>query len=249
MGFFSKLFGLGGPEEEQVTSSGSVVRILQHLYDGRTPITLLFDEVDTQYTTMILDINVKDNYFIVDEVAPPSGNRLMNEHEKFHATSSDHGITVKFDGKAYDSGMENNIAFYKIRIPSNLDYQQKREAYRSSLPTDKTVSLTLRSAHKKSFYGHLTDMSMTGCRVRFERNMIDNFTKGEIVRQCTLKFPKETIHIDIEIRHLQYIKGKTHSIMGIHFLDLPTPEQTAINQFLSSIQRESRRRQNDFRER
>ncbi len=163
-----------------ITNREQVYSVLTSVQKARSPITIKFENNDRYYTSLILKTDLDEGYLLIDEFAPEDGHLLALQHESFSVRGSHKGVSLFFRPNIIaGSGSESGIAFYKLPLPAEMIYQQRRAAFRALVARSLNVGVKLTSAQRgETLNGRLYDISVSGCRVNFEGEI-----KPELVRR------------------------------------------------------------------
>jgi len=221
--------------------AGDIFGVLRALQTERSLVNVQFDDGAQLYNTMILDANLQERYFLIDEVTPRDGHRKIEAGGKFSIRASIHGIKVHAKDLVSARTMNNaDGIYYQIPFPAKILYMQRREAFRAYVPGSmKTTARFSSPDREQSLFGRVLNMSATGVRVGFpgevhpEFNPIEKFNAYiEIQAQDTY------LECEIEILYYQYSKERNQTMCGCRFVDLPRASQQIVNRFVTFVQRE-----------
>jgi len=115
-----------------ISDKHQIFSILSAVQKARTPITIKFENRERYYTSLILRTELEDAYIIIDEIAPEDGHLLAMQKLPFSIRGSHGGVSLFFRPNVISgSGVQSDIAFYKIPFPEEMIYQQRRGAFRA----------------------------------------------------------------------------------------------------------------------
>lgn len=231
-----------------VTRQASIFAVLRSLQKHRSPLTLTFDNNPKQtYTSIILKVDLDEGYFLMDEIAPPSGHHLAVEGKSFSVRGNDKGVQVVFnDNTVTGVGRNNGAAVYKVTLPSRLLYKQRRDAYRAHIALADQAEIKLTSYERqKPLVGRIVDISSTGCKVEFPYLVEPVFEELEVFDEVGFDLPKEfdtSVICAAEARRAVYYDDKQITQCGFRFINPDGRNQREIDRFVAYLQREARRR-------
>ncbi|MBB1485608.1 flagellar brake protein [Oceanospirillum sediminis] len=235
-----------------ISRQASIFAILRSLQKHRSPLSIVFRGHDDQvYTSIVLKVDLEEGYFLLDEIAPPSGHKKAMGGAAFSVTANDRGVQVVFSGnQVVGAGTNKGAAIYKIKLPSKLLYKQRRDAFRAHIAMADQVDVHLVSYERsKPLLGSLVDISSSGCKIEFPYLVDPAFEEMEVFDELAFDLPEEHFDTSVlcaaEARHAVYDQGKSMTSCGFRFLSPDGRNQREIDRFVSYIQRESRRRGQD----
>lgn len=232
-----------------VARQASIFAILRSLQKHRSPLSVTFKGHDNQiYTSIILKVDLEEGYFLMDEIAPPSGHKRAIAGGSFSITANDRGVQVFFGGcKVIGAGSNDGAAIYKVPLPSKMLYKQRRDAFRAHIAMSDRAEIRLVSYERsKPLMGNLVDISSTGCKIEFPYLIEPAFEEMEVFDELVFDLPEEHFDSSVlcaaEARHAIYDQAKKITSCGFRFLSPDGRNQREIDRFVSYLQREARRR-------
>ena len=227
-----------------ITNQQQIYSILAGVQKARTPITIKFEDNDKYYTSLILRTDLEGSYIIIDEVAPSDGHQLAIGKRPFSIRGSHQGVNLFFRPNVIaGSGIENNIAFYKVMLPAEMIYQQRRAAYRAPVARSLQVPVVLESRKLDiKLNGRLHDISISGCRINFDGEVEQELIRGELFDTCAIDLPTGfKIMCGMTLKHSRYEPEWRETTMGFQFESIDRISVKAIDRFVYFLQREARR--------
>lgn len=228
-------------QDRHYYSAGDIFSVLRSLQTERSSVNVQFENGAQLYNTMVLDANLKDRYFLLDEVTPRDGHRKINEGIKFSIRASINGIKVHArDLKNAKTLSDESGIYYMIPFPAKLMYMQRREAFRAYVPGSMMAVAQYSSPDRETdLHGKVLNMSATGIRVAFpgeiEPELQANERFNAVIR---IQAQEQNLECGIEIVYYEYDKIKKQTVCGCHYVDLQRAAQMTINRFVTFLQRE-----------
>jgi len=228
-----------------LSSKQQIFSILNAVQKARTPIMIKFEGIDRYFTSLILRTNLDEGYLIIDEIAPESGHELALQGRSFSIRGSHHGVSLYFrPNVVVGSGIENDIAFYKVPFPDEMIYQQRRTAYRAPVPLGLDIQANLISPKHGRLNGILFDISTGGCRLNFKGKLDPELVRGDQIDDFQLVLTDgEKLTCPALVRHSQFVRDWKQTSCGFQFIDLDKLSIKQIDRFVYFLQREARRLQ------
>lgn len=221
--------------------AGDIFGVLRALQTERSLVNVQFDNGAQLYNTMILDANLQERYFLIDEVTPRDGHRKIDEGAKFGIRASIHGIKVHAKDLVSTKTLSNRDGiYYQVPFPAKMLYMQRREAFRAYVPGSmKTTARYSSEAREESLLGRVLNMSATGIRVGFPGEVKPELGPMEKFNAfIEIQAQDQNLECQVEIVYYQYSKERDQTMCGCRFVDLPRATQQVVNRFVTFLQRE-----------
>jgi len=230
---------------EKLSDKTRIHAFLQRMLDKRALLTVFINGHEEPYSSAIIEVG-EDN-FIIDELKPEAGNKFLEENPVVQLKAQLDGISIKFDAKINEFGMENNVAFYLLAIPDEIDYHQRRQAVRVRLSAAHPLPVSFNASNEESFDGVIDDISTGGIRARFKKSLSKTLENG-LHLNCSFLLPpdnKQTLNCDLVVRVIKHDKDQFGaSFLGGEFIDMPKPLERQLQRSIMSLQRASRQKDN-----
>lgn len=236
------------PQGQLLTKPESIYGLLNRLKDNHIPLKLHFNTVEGVYSTIILKVDLKDRHFIVDQVTPNWGDRVMAKSGAFMFEAYYDGCRIASSIlKAVGKGVQDGQTIYKIPFPDELDYFQRRQFYRAQIRRGVIIDAVLDSRDfAKAIIGELKDISAQGCQIEIDGDYRETLGSQAVLDNCAITFPNQlSISTAIQVRHVGYDDKNDRSSCGCLFVDLPPMEERKVSYAVAEIQREVARRSSD----
>lgn len=221
--------------------AGDIFGVLRALQTERSLVNVQFDDGAQLYNTMILDANLQERYFLIDEVTPRDGHRKIDEGSKFSIRASIHGIKVHAKDLVSSKTLSNRDGiYYQVPFPAKMLYMQRREAFRAYVPGSmKTTARYSSEDREQSLFGRVLNMSATGIRVGFPGEAKPELGPMEKFNAfIEIQAQDQNLECQVEIVYYQYSKERDQTMCGCRFVDLPRATQQVVNRFVTFLQRE-----------
>ena len=231
-----------------LTKPESIYGLLNRLKDHHIPLKLHFNTLEGVYSTIILRVDLKNRYFIIDQVNPEWGDRVMAKSGAFTFEAFYDGCRIASSTlKAVGKGIQDGQSIYKIPFPDELDYLQRRQFYRAQIRRGVVIHATMESSRFSApLIGELKDISAQGCQIELDGDYRETLGDQAIIENCAIMFPNQlSVDSAIQVRHVGYDEKADRSSCGCLFVDLPPMEERKVSYAVAEIQRESARRSND----
>ena len=227
-----------------VSNKQQIYSILTAVQKARSAITIKFEDNDRYYTSMILRTDLDEGYIIIDEIAPEEGHRFAQQKKPFSIRGSHNGVSLFFRPNIIaGAGIQDSIAFYKILLPVEMLYQQRRSAFRAVVGRALGIKATITSQERGTTYeGRLHDISISGCRINFEGEIKPEFVRTEIFESCKIMLSNgSNIECPLTLKHANYSRDWNETTCGFQFEGIDKFIEKSIDRFVYFLQREARR--------
>lgn len=194
--------------------------------------------------TALLAVDRERKLMALDEVVPIESERHLAAGQPFSAEGYHEGVRMAWTCRNYQvkRGSLEGVPCFWIDLPDELEYHQRRDAYRAPLKRTQSPNANLSGSKlSPSLVGKLLDISATGCKLQFPGNLTDYLQSGTIYERLSIALPEATLVVAVELRHLYYDRSRDSSMVGLRFYEISGYEQRQIERYVFQLQRESRR--------
>lgn len=238
------MFGKKKQQSEDSALLRNIYMTLIKFQRNHNLVQVKFKGDDVTYQSMILRVNPEAQYLYIDELFPKNDGFIGLEGHTITVFVKERGMTVSFDSKILKRGTENGALYYKIELPTEIDKQQRRGAFR--IQVDKTVDVGVQSLNmnEERLVAKIKDISITGVRLEIEGDY-KNIRSGSVLRDLVVRYGNgEAFTCNLDVRNCQtYEDPHHHTLVGGQFLDLSGEDKKNLERFILKTQREIRRRE------
>ncbi|MEX0739731.1 MAG: flagellar regulator YcgR PilZN domain-containing protein [Pseudohongiella sp.] len=228
--------------ERYYTSAGDIFSVLRTLQSDRSSISIQFNGNGAMYSSLVLDVSLKNRTFQLDEFTPREAHRQAEAGTPFSMRASISGIRVHAKDLVVERVMKDDDGlYYQMKFPERLLYLQRRDAFRAWVPGTLMVASTCTNKnHPKGIQGRVQNMSATGFRLIVEGkvnpppSMLEEF-------DLVMKLPliDHEFACPAEAVYVQYQQDQNQTMLGFRFGNMGRGDQIAVNRFVTQLQRES----------
>lgn len=231
-------------QEYEVISDPVQVNIfLTRILNSRVMLSATVSGHDDVFNSIIISIDHDKNQFLIDQLHPDHGHKKLLNKGKLTIFAGLDGIDLSFLCLLVDVDEKSGIPFYTLSFPQHIKHYQRRSSYRVKVIRSLSIPLKFTCPTGESFTGELDNMSSGGMRVRFGSKLPEILETGMIIARCEFDLPDEgPMTCSIVIRHIIHGEKGNQSYLGIQFENLNALDQRSINRFVTSLERELRRR-------
>ncbi|WP_058022132.1 flagellar brake protein [Pseudohongiella spirulinae] len=229
-------------DERYYTATGDIYSVLRTLQSDRSAVNIQFEDSTAPYSSMVLDVSLKNRTFWLDEFSNSVARKRAEEGSPFSLRASINGIRVHAkELTVVRIGEDSRGKFYEIAFPSRMLYLQRRDAFRAWVPGTLMVQASLQSDKRSDkLMGRVQNMSATGCRILLEGKLTPPFEMLEkLDAHINLTLIGQDIECPLEAVYSHHSPESNQTTCGFRFGNLSRPVQIAINRFVTQLQRES----------
>ncbi len=216
---------------------------LKLLQQGQDSLTITFNGQTRKYQSLLVDIDRERGIMALDELVPADGEARLQAGEGFHVQGFHEGVRMSWHSRSRaQPGEHQGHRCFWMELPAELDYHQRREAYRATLKLSQIPTVNLAGSRlSPSLVGKMLDISATGCKLRFPGNVLSVLERGQVYERLSIALPDTNLSLAAELRHVSYDERLQVSFAGMRFHNSSGYEQRQIERFVFQVQRESRR--------
>lgn len=246
-------------EGQIIKSREGIYRLMRRLQSKHTPLKLRFDSVADHYTSMVLAVNFKESYILLDEVTPKWGDDLMAKAIPFYFDSYHDGCKISANKmQAVGRAVKEGSPVYKIPFPAELHFLQRRQFYRAPVRLSLDIQVRLgvnKPAVKRDEYeniipqsptwaheGQLRDLSAQGCQIESAGDLRETLPNNTEYPSCYIVFPNgHLFDVGIAIRHIAYDENRDVSSLGCQFINMDPKLDRKVSFIVNELQRDNAR--------
>lgn len=223
-----------------------IVSALTALRNQHATVQLRISGDTTVYRARILDVS--DQEFLIEDLVPRTGLRSMSKGARFAFSARAGGMYLHSEENTVVRADEDRgIPFFRIALPTQVLFQQRRQAERYRLPlrltsSEAAIILSRNVAEDKDhgnvLEGRMVDVSAGGCRLEIDGPVHPPLKLGEVLKACTINIPKLLdCSADATIRHAAYDKQTRILSCGVEFTGMQITDRRRLDQFIHSLSR------------
>jgi c-di-GMP-binding flagellar brake protein YcgR len=221
--------------------------LLARLIDARTALSVVFDDEGERGNSILLGFDPDVHALLADELHPRAAHLRVKPGMPLRWIGRLEGAPLRFRARVQAIDRDADIAAYRIEMPTELDYRERRAAYRTrALPQPALLAqLTRLPTHTGSTEAvhinvacvdaRVADISSTG--LRLAAALPHDLVAGERW-QCVLHLPDGQLDTLVAIHHVQPARRHGEKVrVGARFVDLSASAQRRIGGYAASLQR------------
>jgi len=230
-------------ESELITDSARIALLLKQMSKHYSPLAIRIKGHKAQFSSCIVD--VEKPYVLFDELLPSSGNEALIADRKIIATGKLDGVDIHFNSTLKRVVKKKNLVTYYMSLPTEMEYQQRRMAYRVRIPMSKVLHVIIDGGPRKVIVGELHDLSHGGAgKIIPEGNTI---IKMGSYYECAIELPcGEWLYCTLEMRYQKDIHSRKKKLIGAKFVNLTTVQSRLISRCISALELEHIRKRASY---
>ena len=200
-------------------------------------IDVTIDGVQARYQSIILDVDPERGTVTIDELFPPGFVGLSGQQVTVSVRIDD---SRKLTFKTYIASRradDRDIDTYYLALPENLDYNQRRGAFRLQLGRNAQAVSEFIAPDQQPISARIRDLSSTGIRVELPHSVA--LQEGDVLEDFKFEFAGRTFYCNADVRNLSGdADRKTPLTVGAMFRDLPRADQRSLERMIMQKQRQ-----------
>tara|TARA_R110002110_G_scaffold33533_1_gene114753 strand:- start:69466 stop:70239 length:774 start_codon:yes stop_codon:yes gene_type:complete len=226
-------------EEENISPSHQIYieKILQNLISSRAILNIQFPKTDINCVSILLEANKRNDYIIIDEITPTEGHNKALQGHPFSITTREHGISLSFQSRLLKHVDEKNVSFYYLPYPHEVQYQQRRKAYRVPIQSEKALRADIFLPNQPRLTAKVSDISVTGLRFVVKYNIMELIEGIRYIDQCLLISPyAKPTTFSLEVRQAFYDMSIKSTVLCCEFMNISTDKQLFLIELVGKLQ-------------
>ncbi len=227
-------------EYTEIKSDDFIFALLKRLQQRKILLQVKVPLDPETYNSSILDVNNNPYILILDELNPKKGHKSLVDTGAIQVKATYDGLGIHFETSIAKVDESESISKYLLNFPEKLLYFQQREQFRVRVPADLKLQLRVTTSPDTSYTGRLTDLSLTGLGVNFEKEFACE--QGARIKNCQLVAPDfDTLPLNIEIQYIKPDESNKSTHVGVSLFELEGEDKKQYTDMVLNIQRLSLR--------
>lgn len=225
-----------------LTDPGKINKLLFDVENVSPLCTITFEGISEQFSSSILDVNIKNQQIILDELIPENGNGLITQKDELKLSTIYNGIHLTFKLNIISEGSSRGIAYYKAPFPSRIYYPQRRKSPRFQINFLNIPFSGISARTQSSVGGYIYDLSRSGIAINMQNNRA-RIQRGNSIKDCKISIDDYTVVFDLSVRFVKKIDSNSGKILiGGYFENIPAKKLLKLTHFIATLEREEIRR-------
>jgi c-di-GMP-binding flagellar brake protein YcgR len=223
-------------DSEQITDTGRMVLLLERLAKQHSLLTVDIPGHQEHYTSSI--VSVDRPYVLLDELLPATGHQLLCAERTLQISGKLDGIDIRFITSLERVENRDNMVTYHMNLPGQIEYRQRRLAYRAHIPIAQTLRVIIDSREGIVAEGVLHDLSHGGAGMIFAGGRPPAAVPG-LLYECAIELPDDVwLHCTVELCYSKSIRSRDGQLIGARFNELSPAQARLVGHCVSKLERE-----------
>jgi len=228
--------------EQTVYYKPYMVSLLRRLQAARALISLKIDKDSTVYNSIVIDANCENDELFLDEVSSKSGHKKIKKGTLINVDGRLQGVRMQFRSSVLEIETGNSIAMYRLALPQNITYSQRRRHFRAHVNYEQKLAISLPIPMKQRIVGDIIDLSASGFCSRLDYTDAISLQEEQAIYAATINLPNQNqITCDIEVRSVRQYADKGYTLIGSKFTEIQPNQQTHLERIVAMLDRNQRR--------
>jgi c-di-GMP-binding flagellar brake protein YcgR len=231
----------------QVYSRREIIGLLRNIEHHKQLVSMHINRGAEAVVTSVLAIDDINNTVIID-CAPneDTNKRVVASDNISFETVLDH-IRILFFATSAERCVYENLPALRIPLPPNMIRLQRREFYRVPVPLSMAVRCEIQvppdeaGTEMETITVTLQNVSGGGIAIIDDKKRLDN-TPGFVYKDCRITLPGNAVVVtSLQVKNSQDVtlpNGKVSRRVGCLFFELSKPMLTAVQRFITKLERE-----------
>ncbi len=228
-------------EEFRLNSDARAEQVLQRMGRDRETLVVIPGGHDEEYRSLVLEVNRREGWLIIDELQPELGNRRIEEGLPFFAVGRADRIYAGFQSELLEHLVWQGYGALRIGFPRAVFYQQRREFFRVPVSLGDVSSVELLRRGAAPLRANCLDISASGIRVNLPLEEDLALHVGERLENIRFTLQEVYMEVEGEVRYVEaWGRATRRSVrqVGLRFLNLPANLRERILQYVQRRDRE-----------
>ncbi len=225
-------------ESIKLTTVDDIRHLLKKINAKHSLLSVTIESSDEYYGSTIIEINNDENYLVVDELYPEEGHAKIIIGTQLSFTTQYSGAFVNFVGTIEAIGENEKAAYYKISMPKELEYHQRRNTYRIATTVNDSIPVNLVNDDEVLIKAELRDVSHGGLCLRINASPHTSIKSNDYIPTCLIQIDKSRkILSSLNICHVETIKETGSLRVGAEFAQMSKIDRRELEHFIASLER------------
>jgi c-di-GMP-binding flagellar brake protein YcgR len=239
-------------EQAEPNTLITYTRVAERLERIRKARCLLIIKIpgETQtFSSALLRVSSLEHYVLIDELVPRFGNDLLAKGTRITATAYFQGVIHDLETRVLDVGAENNVPIFRLDLPAQLSFSQRRRHHRAQLPAGASVPVHCMVGPDRLIRGEIQNISVGGLCFQLDKRHARAINVGDIIKRCVIEpSPGERIEAALEVRNTSMLTPQSNQRrVGAKFLELDAKTLSRVQHLVVALEREEIREQQNWR--
>lgn len=228
--------------EQAITYKPYMAGLLKRLQAARALVSITIDKNKSIYNTIIIDVDSKQNWLYLDELSIESAHKSISKGCTIHFQARMKGVQINFETKVLAIESSDHIAMYRLALPENMFYTQRRRHYRAAVNDTHHLGISIPVPLRQHITGSIVDISAGGFCSRLALSESNAIQERQAIFDAKISLPgQNSITCDIEVRNIRHYPEHGYSLVGGKFIEIEPNQQTHVERIVAMLDRNQRR--------
>jgi c-di-GMP-binding flagellar brake protein YcgR len=225
-----------------IREAARIRRLLNDLKDAKALVTVSVPGAGELFNSAILGVKAgPEGPVLLDELKPSHGHELLLGARRLQVQGRLEGLSVRFETELLSSGVAKGLAFYRVRLPEELEHDQKRQYYRVRVGLNLKLPVVVLDQADLTLDGELRDISVGGIGAAFTPGV--PIESGMAIEACWIDLPGgESVSCGLKVRHTEVDTPHRELHVGASFVGLTPAQERVVQRCIHTLEREEIRR-------
>lgn len=231
-------------------SRSEILFVLKQVMQKKCMITVYFDAGRSFFLTTLVAVSDDGAWLYFDTPSDTDTGRRALGARKMMLTTMLERVKIQFSVDGVQEVASGDRKAFASPLPETLLRLQRREHFRLSTPVANPVKCHVPLPQADHGPGEIEatvlDISGGGIGIMLPESMAPAFQVGAVFSGCSVALPEEgTITMGLCVRNAFPVTTKTgskHWRAGCEYVDLPGPQLTLVQRYITRVERERKAR-------
>jgi c-di-GMP-binding flagellar brake protein YcgR len=186
-------------------------------------------------------VHARDKLIFLDEINSEEKHKCIRKGTIIHFDGRIKGVQIKFTTKVRAVEDNNHIAMYRLDLPDEMIYLQRRRYYRATV-LNHHLGISIPIPLKHHISGSIIDISAGGFCSRLAISESNAIQEEQTVFDAKISLPgQNVITCDIEIRSIRQYPEQGYALVGGEFKEIEPAQKTHVERVVAMLDRDQRR--------
>jgi len=246
---FSKIFKKDQNLSDKLSSTSTTsLDNLKTLIENSVRLLVKAEDCRQLFQSMVIAVDEINKTILIDELFPQPDFKT-EAGKTLYFESHENGSTTSFTSTIVTTTRSNGLPALLLKLPENIDLEQRRNNFRLQLKNNHPVSAKLFQNHYDALSGMVKDISNHGLRINLTGDQTHELQHGDILQHCEIKLDEiNQINCQLTIRSKRYFsRPYRHTQIGTEITDIQLKHRDLLTHYVTRQQRMQCRKRADSR--
>jgi c-di-GMP-binding flagellar brake protein YcgR len=225
-------------ESIRLTTADDIYLLLKKVFSKHSLLSITIGSSDEYYGSTIIEINNDENYLVIDELYPTEGHNQIEIGSQLNFSTQYSGAFVNFTSNIEAIGKNEKAAYYKIGMPKEVEYHQRRNTYRIATSINNPIAVNLVNEEEILIKAELRDVSHGGLCLRINSLPHIEIKKRDYIPTCLIQVDNSRkILTSLNICHVETIEETGSLRIGAEFSQISKIDRRELEHLIASLER------------